>query len=293
MKKNRKTKKRCYFDYNIYEKIRKDGSELTNTFFDNYDIFLSVAHIEEYYKAYKNDVNNENKENLQKLKNIMVNNSKNRIILNPQKKGRIIAKSQTFDECFNIIQKYDTRKVIDEHGERLNRYQNKRIKELRENDKEAMHNSALDKEKIWDRPEVVKGIEDFQKFYQDYFNQSVNSLLPVYGYYGTAKTITELPRDFTLKKFCFKNTIPEFKLLECVVEYLHKHLEECGYFRDKELRKTKSGIHDVSHSIYATYCNYFVTQDSYFRKRTEAIYYFLGIDTEVLSLDDFCGILPM
>ena len=52
------------------------------------------------------------------------------------------------------------------------------------------------------------------------------------------------------------------------------------------MRKTISGIHDVSHSIYATYCNYFVTLDTNFRKRVEAIYYYLGLETKVRSFDD-------
>lgn len=70
------------------------------------------------------------------------------------------------------------------------------------------------------------------------------------------------------------------------MEYLHKVLSRCGFHRDKDVRKTISGIHDVSHSIYATYCNYFVSLDANFRKRVEAVYYYLGFDIDVLSFDD-------
>lgn len=92
-----------------------------------------------------------------------------------------------------------------------------------------------------------------------------------------------LPENFKLCKDCFKSAIPTFSLLECVMEYLHCALGRCGYHRDKELGKAISGIHDVTHSIYATYCNYFVTLDNNFRERTDAIYFYLGLNTELLT----------
>jgi len=277
---------RYYFDYNIYEKISKENMRIDSEFLQHNNIFLSVAHIEEYYKAYKNDVENLNRVSLENLKNIMIEISKKRIILNPTKNSRIHAKSETFDECYGIIEKYDTRDIVENDGQEINKLEKIVVDSLREEDSIAKYNSTLGKEEIWERPEVINGISEFSGFYNIYNSICFDRLVSVYGVNGAKKGITVLPKDFKLCKDCFKNYVPNFHLLEMVIEYLHKILNRCGFHRDKEVRKTISGIHDVSHSIYATYCNYFVTLDINFRKRVEAIYYYLGLETEVRSFDD-------
>lgn len=279
-------KERYYFDYNIYERIAKEDIKIDDDFYVNNNIFLSVAHIEEYYKACKNDVGNLNKDSLENLKTLMIGISKKRIILNPAKNSRIHAKNETFDECYDIIQKYDTRDIVENDGKIINKLEKCTVESLREEDDMAKFNSTLDKKEIWKRPEVLNGISDFDKFYKIYNSLSIKRLSLVYGINGARKGISELPQDFKLCKDCFKNTAPNFHLLECVMEYLHKVLSRCGFHRDKDVRKTISGIHDISHSIYATYCNYFVSLDANFRKRVEAVYYYLGFDIDVLSLDD-------
>lgn len=275
-----------YFDYNIYQKLFKEDIKIDDDFFVNNNIFLSVAHIEEYYKACKNDVDNLNKDSLENLKNLMIEISKKGIILNPAINSRINAKNETFDECYYIIQKYDTRDIVENDGKIINELENFIVKNLIEEDNMAKFNSTLDKKEIWKRPEVLEGILEFDKFYKKYILSSFIDLSSIYGMNGARKAISDLPQDFKLCKDCFKNVTPSFHLLECVVEYLHKVLSRCGFHRDKDVRKTISGIHDTSHSIYATYCNYFVSLDANFRKRVEALYYYLGFEIDVLSLDD-------
>lgn len=277
---------RYYFDYNIYEKILKEDIKINSEFLQYNNIYLSVAHIEEYYKAYKNDVKHLNNDSLIKLRRIMTDISKKEIILNPSKNSRILAKRETFNECYDIVKKYDTRDIIEKDGEVNNRLEKSVVEKLRKEDEMAKFNSTLDKTKIWERPEVLKGISEFGEFYQVYNLLSINRLTPIYGVNGAKLAVSGLPKGFELCKDCFKNNIPNFHLLECVIEYLHKVLNKCGYHRDKEIRKTISGIHDVTHSIYATYCNYFVTLDTNFMKRVEAIYYYLGLETTLLSFDD-------
>jgi len=51
-----------------------------------------------------------------------------------------------------------------------------------------------------------------------------------------------------------------------------------------------SGIYDTTHSIYGTYCNYFVSGDDRLRKRISAIYYYLGVSTKVIDFDNFLNI---
>ncbi len=206
--------------------------------------------------------------------------------MNPSQNSKIFVKSETFDECYDIIQKCNTREIVEDKGEKINQYQKREVENLRKNDKITQFNSTLNKKEIWERPEVKERISKFDNFYKNYNTFSFIELVPVYGVERTLKSLSDLPEEFKLYKGCFKNIQPDFKLLEIVIEYLHNLLGECGYHRDKEIRKTSSGIHDVSHSIYATYCNYFVTLDSNFGKRVEAIYYYLGIDTELLLFDE-------
>lgn len=279
-------KERYYFDYNIYERINKEDIKIDDNFYINNNLFLSVAHIEEYYKACKNDVDNLNKDSLESLKNLMIGMSKKSIILNPARNSRIHAKYEMFDECYDIIQKNDTRKIVENDGRIINKHEKCIVESLREEDEKAKFNSTLDKKEIWERPEVLNGISEFDDFYKNYNSLCFKRLLPIYGIDGARKGISDLPKEFKLGKDCFKNVTPDFHLLECVMEYLHKVLSKCGFHRDNEIKKTISGIHDISHSIYATYCNYFVSLDYKFRKRVEAVYYYLGFDIDVLSLDE-------
>ena len=166
---------RYYFDYNIYEKISKENMRIDSEFLQHNNIFLSVAHIEEYYKAYKNDVENLNRVSLENLKNIMIEISKKRIILNPTRNSRIYAKSETFDECYRITEKYDTRDIVENDGQLINKLEKSVVDNLRKEDSMAKYNSTLGIEEIWKRPEVINGISEFSKYYEEYDLQSLKN----------------------------------------------------------------------------------------------------------------------
>jgi hypothetical protein len=75
--------------------------------------------------------------------------------------------------------------------------------------------------------------------------------------------------------------------LENHLESLFKILEQIGY-KSEGKNKSRSAMHDMTHAIYATKADYFVTRDKKFGQKTKAIYHHLGIKTEVLTIDDFC-----
>ena len=77
--------------------------------------------------------------------------------------------------------------------------------------------------------------------------------------------------------------------MEIIFEFLHSTLNKCGYNRDKKTTVI-SGIYDTTHSIYGTYCDYFVSSDDRLRKRISAIYYYLGVSTKVVTFNDFLNI---
>jgi len=75
-------------------------------------------------------------------------------------------------------------------------------------------------------------------------------------------------------------------VLEHVFEILMNYLEEIR-FRPEDVKKSRSRMHDVTHAIYATKADIFVTGDDRFYHKVRVAYNFLGVPTKVLFLDDF------
>jgi hypothetical protein len=76
------------------------------------------------------------------------------------------------------------------------------------------------------------------------------------------------------------------KTRETVVNLVLAYLEEIGYRADS-FDKYRSRMHDVSHAIYAAAADVFVTGDKRYRQRVKAAYNLLGIQTKVMSIDEF------
>lgn len=72
-----------------------------------------------------------------------------------------------------------------------------------------------------------------------------------------------------------------FSVLEQYINLAANLLEKIGYYREAR-DKSRARLHDVSHIIYASYCDTFVTADRKLAKKAQAIYSLLGICTEVL-----------
>jgi hypothetical protein len=77
-----------------------------------------------------------------------------------------------------------------------------------------------------------------------------------------------------------------FPIFEMVVEKLMEHLESQRYFPDKS-EKYVASLHDTSHAIYAAYSDVFVTNDANFARKVKAVYQWLGVETKVMSRQEF------
>jgi hypothetical protein len=64
-----------------------------------------------------------------------------------------------------------------------------------------------------------------------------------------------------------------------------KFLDQIGYRADKP-EQYRSYMHDVSHAVYGSVADYFVTGDTRYLLRLRAAYAFLQIPAKVLSLDE-------
>ena len=65
-------------------------------------------------------------------------------------------------------------------------------------------------------------------------------------------------------------------------------LDWLGFWRDKYTeRSTMARAYDAGHAYFATYCDYFVTNDKRTRNKANVVYQALGYKTIAISCDDF------
>lgn len=112
----------------------------------------------------------------------------------------------------------------------------------------------------------------------------------------------ELFENVNVKKallaFC-KNDHSEIKKLKkhnCLhgkltysIENLVCFLELIGFYSDR-LNQHRSNLHDISHLIYASKADYFVSGDRKTRCKAKAVYGFLNIETKVIDKDEFINL---
>lgn len=269
---------RFYLDYNIYNNIQKDNI-LNSLSESNHRFYLSVNHIEEFYKAYVRDNGGSNHKKLNELQCIMTTLSPNGI-LNPGMGTRIINKSETFEDCLQRIKSNNTQEYIRHSGYEELQYQKEEAKKNSENSLECKHSSNCSPEEIWQLPVVQEKIKDFR---WETKNEVFQRLTKVYGCKIAIRQAEKhkIPK-FTLHSNMYREIQDNYQWLEYVIEYLDDILCECCYNRDRDVRTAESGIYDVAHIIYATYCEYFVTDDKRLSKRASAIYSYLGVMTKTI-----------
>lgn len=283
---------RVYFDTNIFEDIVKKKINISidelNSF-TNVAYCISTAHVEEYFISAKNDYENKYTKYNDERK-LLMSTLKYKGILNPSK-TRIINKPEKFDDCLSRVKEYDTTDIMVEIGKLTQKEQSDYFKNLLSKNPDVQNNSNLDCKEIWDKSEVKYLLSKFDNYIEESNPLVFPWLQFVYGTQNALNLNSVKKLDpFEIKKGCFRDISNRYSLMETVFQYLHSTLNRCGYNRDKKALTVISGIYDTTHSIYGTYCNYFVTSDDRLRKRISAIYYYLGVPTKVITFDDFLNI---
>ncbi|MBV4450951.1 hypothetical protein KM792_15050, partial [Clostridium tyrobutyricum] len=199
--------------------------------------------------------------------------------------------NEKFNDCIDRVKKYDTRDIVANNGILLNKIQRESVVSYVKNDKKVKNYSNLSYSEIWNQKQIIQKLNKFPQYINKYKEITFIQVANLYGI-EQARSICNLNYGgFQLNKNCYYKLKNNYSLLECVIEFLHNLLGECGYNRDKKERTSISGIHDVQHSIYATYCNYFISEDKTFSKRTNAIYTYLGVGTQVIDICEFMKII--
>lgn len=89
-----------------------------------------------------------------------------------------------------------------------------------------------------------------------------------------------------VKGFTWPEISGHFPVLERTIEVAMNFLEDVRY-RPEHVTKSRSRMHDVTHCIYATGCQQFVTHDRRLYDKVRAVYRYFGVPTRVLTLEEF------
>lgn len=85
----------------------------------------------------------------------------------------------------------------------------------------------------------------------------------------------------------FRIKVATFGEREATIAVLFDVLNRVGFRKEHNDKRIGNRVHDVSHAIYASYTDVFVTNDRKLRHSVEAIFPFCNINVEILSMDQF------
>jgi hypothetical protein len=250
--------KKLYLDFNVvnYLKDNPQGKvqEIINKFND-YLIIFSPAHVEEIAVSEMRD--NQSKEIIDKELNFLYKLAQTNA-LRPISREECAFYEETPFDCYERVIKYYNRNNLAE--------------ELEQSVIQFAHNFPISDPKYMNNIKPEEVLMPF--FYKELIIKGLlnNGLLD--------KTNLEDALRWT-----FSDIKNKFYIYEAYVNTAANLIEQLGFFREK-VEKSRSRLHDVSHIIYAAYCDTFITNDKKLFMKTKAIYSLLNVKTEVIYLVD-------
>jgi len=85
----------------------------------------------------------------------------------------------------------------------------------------------------------------------------------------------------------FRIRVETFKKREASFEHLFNILNAFGFQKEHAHKRIEHRVHDVSHAIYGSYADLFVTNDGSLRKSSEAIYSLTGMKSKIVDRKGF------
>lgn len=272
--------KYCYLDHNIIiESLNNSSIDRAIRKLKDYDIqcVYSPAHIEEIYKALV-----ERGDSYQETANTLLNtisNYTNNTEFLPSSSG-ITIKNENPYICYKRVSGIDTtERVYSDSEERFltdeNNYQ-----KIQENNKNNKYISNIPYDQIWQQDVISNTLNIINKNIKiiiDQHNQSMDTFMA-----SLMGCDYRLPESFKFREGSYTFLqYTEFELTY-TIEILFRILNHNGYYRDRKLKTSISGTHDVSHAIYATKAKWFITTDERFANRCKAVYFYLGVPSSVI-----------
>lgn len=278
---------RVYLDFQVWDYINKD--EKVRDFFvkkQDWTYLVSVAHLEELYKARKSEKGDKIglTDKLEKtIKEIAEDG-----VIKPTPEGvKFIPKS--FAKTYNDIVNYDTQNIILERS-LLRRdidkaaYEPKDLFEGIQHDKNKEHEIVWQTERV--KAELLKRKDNCFKLILELSspnNALRKALTDQYGVKIAEQKLNDLIENSKIEiKPCMYSQIRDnYGALEYVIEQLFFVLTRCGFKRDGSDKHANSGTYDIQHSISATLCDIFVTNDIPFAEKFRAVVFYLGIPLKI------------
>lgn len=272
--------KYLYLDQNVYiealenmalrEKIKSLSSK-------DVQCVYSPAHIEEIYKVEANE-KSQYKDKMKELMVIISESTSNMEILPTA--SELIIKKERPSQCYSRVKGIDTRERVERDSKTKFEVDTTNYKRLLNTDKHNSSISNIDPDKIWEFPSIKAVIDDFNENREVIINNHNNSLeVQLLAMISIDK---KLPDSFCLQQGNFAVLKSSHKQLEYTIEILFRILNFSGYYAEKSEKTTISGTHDVSHSIYGTKADCFLSTDKRFVKKCQAVYHFLGVNTPII-----------
>ena len=279
---------KVYLDFQIFDQCSKNPDIKDHIINQNrYVYYCSTAHLEELYRAIKNAKTTSNLDQAQAIRET-IKEICSAGILNPGPNG-VQLKTETLEVCLRRIKKYDTTQTVEENAMDLKNLHNQSPEFS-----SCYHQSAEKWKAIWEEPLVKERIdsanntgllpEQIYKLYSD--------LVKIYGAPEAKAQILRFNGSIChISRGCFHEIKNSYDKLEYTIERLARILSSVGYFRDKNIRTFNSGEYDITHMIYSSFCDYFVTEDKRLYNKAMAMNYYLQIPTKVITFDSFQELL--
>lgn len=283
---------KVYLDYQVWDYINKD-SRYRNYFMNKNDwkYFISVAHLEELFRAKKNEKND---------KIGMTNMLENTIreiaedgVIKPTAQGiKFIHKS--YEKTYRDIVNIDTENVIYNRSI-VRRDMDKNSYASKDLFKGIKHDKNDEYKKVWDTERVKLELSNCENNYdviRKELNCPKNSLreyfVKTYGEMTGMQFINGLLESTKtpIRPGIYNQIRDNYGKLEYVMEQLYFVLTKCGFKRDNKDKLANSGTYDIQHSICATMCDIFITNDGGFADKYKAVAFFLAIPIKIMTLEE-------
>ena len=93
--------------------------------------------------------------------------------------------------------------------------------------------------------------------------------------------------DYMARFLGFRMRLETFQERERTLATLFDVLNGFGFRAELNAKRVENRVHDVSHAIYASYADVFVTRDRDLREQSKAVFQFCGIKVAILDYDEF------
>ncbi len=234
---------KIYLDYQIWDQINKNSK--LKTYFQSipdWHYLISVAHIEEIYRARKNESSDKHGVT-DMLENTIKELSDNGVITPTAEAGlKFIPKS--YEDTYKRIADYDTIDIVNKFS------QEKRIHDQEKYDARTLfegkpHTKENEYKLVWEIGRVQKEIDNLNKCLLPILNcvtfseDQIAEIFKIYGKSDGEKIIKEFPSKSVVKiePLIYNQIRDNYFKLEFAIDRLFSILNTCGFYRDKKRKQ--------------------------------------------------------